>query len=62
MNKIEELKLEINKYRFEMIDGNPKIVIDTVKVLDSEGKYIKFAKLEKLFPCISDYNVTFKNI
>ena len=39
---------EATKYRFEKIDGNPKIIIEMVKVMDENGKYIKFAKLEKV--------------
>ena len=52
--------LEITKYDFEMIDGDPKIIISMVKVLDEEGKYVKFAKLKDAEPYLSDYPVTFK--
>lgn len=52
--------LEITKYDFEMIDGDPKIIISMVKVLDEKGKYVKFAKLKGVEPYLSDYPVTFK--
>jgi len=52
--------LEITKYDFEMIDGDPKIIISMVKVLDEKGKYVKFAKLKDVEPYLSDYPVTFK--
>jgi hypothetical protein len=42
--------LEITKYDFEYVDGEPKIVISMVKVLDENGKYIKFAKLKEVIP------------
>jgi len=52
--------LEITRYHFEYIEGHPKIVIDMVKVLDQNGKYIKFAKLEKVLPYLSKYPIKFK--
>lgn len=54
--------LEVIKYNFELIDGNPKIVISMIKVLDEDGKYIKFAKLENILPYLSKYPITFKEI
>lgn len=54
--------LEVVKYNFELVDGNPKIVISMVKVLDESGKYIKFAKLENILPYLSKYPITFKDI
>ena len=52
---------EITKYDFEMVDGDPKIVISMVKVLDKNGKYVKFAKLKEVERYLSDYPVTFKS-
>jgi hypothetical protein len=52
--------LEITKYDFEYVDGEPKIVISMVKVLDENGKYIKFAKLKEVSPYLSKYPVSFK--
>ncbi len=43
-----------------MVDGDPKIVISMVKVLDEEGAYIKFAKLKDVEPYLSDYPISFK--
>ena len=53
--------LEITRYNFEMIDGDPKIVISMVKVLDEKGKYVKFAKLKEVEPYLSKYPITFKS-
>ena len=52
--------LEITRYHYEVVDGEPKIIISMVKVLDTEGKYIKFAKLKEVEPFLSKYPVTFK--
>ena len=53
---------EITRYKFELIEGEPKIVISMVKVLDTEGKYIKFAKLKEVEPYLSSYPVKFKSL
>ena len=53
--------LEITRYDFEIVDGNPKIVISMVKVLDEKGKYVKFAKLKDVEPYLSKYPITFKS-
>jgi transcriptional regulator NrdR family protein len=55
-------KLEVVRYSFEFIEGNPKIIIHQIKVLDKNNKYIKFASLEKAFKHLKDYPITFKNI
>jgi len=49
---------EITTYK--LVGGN--IVIDKVKALDEDGKYIKFAKLDKVLPYLSKYPVTFKPV
>ena len=54
--------LEITRYQFEMINGEPKIIISMVKVLDKDGKYIKFAKLKEVNPFLSKYPIKFKNL
>ena len=54
--------LQIVRYSFEFIDGNPKIIIHQIKVLDKNGKYIKFASNEKVFKYLKDFPVTFKDI
>ena len=51
---------EITRYHYELVDDEPKIVISMVKVLDKEGKYIKFAKLKEVELYLSSYPVTFK--
>jgi hypothetical protein len=53
---------EVVKYDFKLVDGEPKIIISMVKVLDEDGKYIKFAKLEQVLYYLSEYPVTFKKI
>lgn len=53
--------LEITRYDFEIVDGDPKIVISMVKVLDEKGKYVKFAKLKDVEPYLSKYPITFKS-
>lgn len=60
-NNRKPASFEIVRYSFEFIDGNPKIIIHQIKVLDNEGKYIKFASNEKVFKYLKDYPVTFKN-
>tara|TARA_R110002167_G_scaffold18288_4_gene68760 strand:+ start:3655 stop:3840 length:186 start_codon:yes stop_codon:yes gene_type:complete len=54
--------LEITRYSYEVVEDEPKIVISMVKVLDTEGKYIKFAKLKEVEPFLSKYPVTFKTL
>ena len=54
--------LEITRYHYEVVGGEPKIIISMVKVLDTEGKYIKFAKLKEVEPFLSKYPVTFKTL
>ncbi len=54
--------LEIVKYEFMQINGNPKVVISMVKVLDEENKYIKFAKLKEVLPYLAEFPVKFKPI
>ena len=57
-SRIDEVgSLEITSY--DWIDGN--IVITKVKVLDKQGKYIKFAKLDQVLPYLSRYPVVFKS-
>ena len=51
--------IEIVKYQFGLVHGQPKIIIDMVKLLDEEGKYIKFAKMIDVVNILSDYPVTF---
>ena len=51
--------LEVTRYSFEMIEDEPKIVISMVKVLDTDGKYIKFAKLKDVEPYLSMYPISF---
>jgi hypothetical protein len=62
MQKKEIGSLEITRYKFEYVNGEPKIIIEMVKVLDTDGNYIKFAKLEGVVGFLSKYPVKFKQI
>jgi len=62
MEKKEIGSLEITRYKFEYVNGEPKIIIEMVKVLDKNGNYIKFAKLEGVTAFLSKYPVRFKEI
>jgi hypothetical protein len=53
---------EVVRYKSEDINGEPKIIIEMIKVLDKDGKYIKFAKLKNVLPYLSEYPVRFKKI
>lgn len=52
--------IEIVKYHYVMFQSEPKIVITMVKLLDKEGKYIKFAPMVEAVELLSKYPVTFK--
>ncbi len=53
---------EIVRYSFDLVKGEPKILIHQIKALDVNGGYIKFAKLEAVLPYLSDYPVDFKKL
>ena len=53
--------LEVVKYRFDTINEEPKIIIEMIKVLDTDGKYIKFAKLKNVVDYLSKYPIKFKS-
>lgn len=52
--------IEIVKYRYGLVQGEPKIIIEMVKLLDDDGKYIKFAKMKDVIDILHLYPVTFK--
>ena len=54
------MKLEIVKYNWQLVNGDPKIVISMVKVMEDDGTYIKFAKLKEILPYLSGHPVAFK--
>jgi hypothetical protein len=58
INEKEVHSFEVVKY--EVLNGN--INISMIKALDKEGKYIKFVKLEKVLPYLSQFKVEFKPI
>ena len=51
---------EIVRYNFEVVNGEPKIIIHQIKALDQNGKYIKFVKLKEVEPYLNLYPVKFK--
>jgi hypothetical protein len=53
---------EITRYTYGLVDNEPKIIISMVKVLNKEGRYIKFAKLKEVEPFLSKFPVKFKSI
>ena len=53
---------EIVRYSFDLVKGEPKILIHQIKALDVNGAYIKFAKLEAVLSYLSDYPVDFKKL
>lgn len=53
---------EIVRYKFEYVDGDPKIIIEMIKVLDTNGKYIKFASLKEVIDYLPNYPIKFKSI
>jgi DNA-binding Xre family transcriptional regulator len=57
LQKPTPTSLEITKYEFVKGTG---IVINQIKVLDENGKYIKFAELEKVSDYLNKFPVKFK--
>jgi len=53
---------EIVRYKFIFIEGEPKIIIEMVKVLDTNGKYIKFASLKDVIDFLPLYPIKFKKL
>lgn len=62
MVKREVGSLEVVRYKIDYINGDPKIIIEQVKVLDKNGAYIKFAKLEGVIDYLSKYPIKFKQL
>ena len=54
--------IEIVKYRFDLINGQPKIIIEMIKLLDTDGKFIKFESMKESLNILSEYPVTFKKL
>lgn len=54
--------IEIVRYRYGLFLNEPKIIIEMVKLLDKEGKYIKFAPMSEAIDLLSKYPVTFKQL
>ena len=63
MSKINNRVLgsfEIVRYNFQIVNGEPKIIIHQIKALDTDGKYIKFVKLKEVESYLHLYPITFK--
>lgn len=54
--------LEVVRYRVELIQGQPKIIIEQIRVNDENGNYLKFAKLKDVLPYLSKFPVKFKEL
>lgn len=54
--------IEIVRYRYGLFLNEPKIIIEMVKLLDKEGKYIKFAPMSEVIDLLSKYPVKFKEL
>lgn len=52
--------LEVVKYSYEEIDGEPKIVISMIRANDKNDKYIKFLKMRDAIKILSDKQVKFR--
>jgi len=63
MKSIENVgSFEIVRYKFEYLNSEPKIIIEMVKVLDVNGKYIKFASLKEVIDFLPLYPIKFKQL
>lgn len=52
--------IEVVRYHYDLINNKPKIVIEMVKLLDTNGKFIKFEKMINAVYLLAQYPVTFK--
>lgn len=55
------MKIEITRYDWELVDGQPKIVIHQVKLMEDDGTYIKFAKLKDIEMELANHPVRFRS-
>lgn len=60
INGREVGSFEITTYYMGKTESGDKIIIEKVKVLDTDGKYIKFAKLDGVIGYLNKYPVTWK--
>ena len=54
--------IEVVRYRFDLVKSEPNIIIEMVKLLDKDGKYIKFAPMAEAIGLLSKYPVRFKEL
>jgi len=62
INDKEVGSFEVVRYTFQIVAGEPKIIIHQIKVLDTNSKYIKFAKLSGIINYLHLFDVKFKDI
>lgn len=62
MKKEEIGFLEVKRYKFELIEGKPKIIIEMISIYDKEGKYVKHVSLEKIEKYLHLFEVRFKKL
>jgi len=55
------MRFEIVKYRFDVVDGKPKIIIEMIKQTDADGKYVKFISMKDALPLLAKYPVMFRD-
>lgn len=58
----ETASIEVVRYRFDLVKSEPKIIIEMVKLLDKEGKYIKFAPMSEAIDLLSKYPIKFTSL
>lgn len=58
--KESEMKIEITRYDWQLVNGQPKIVIHQVKLMEDDGTYIKFGKLKDVIDLLPYHPVKFR--
>ncbi len=54
------MKLQIEWYKVEMINGQPKIVIDRIRQMDDDGKFVKWLSMKDAVKILAISDVTWK--
>lgn len=53
-------KAKITNYDYQIIEGNPSIVITAINVFDNQGSYIRQAQLSKIISNLTNMQVSFE--
>lgn len=51
--------LEVVRWHVDLVDGHYRIVLDVIKVVDPNGRFIKFASHEKVSKYLAAFPVKF---